>query len=339
MEKQRTAEICAGDQAKLKESTAALQTAAIQSLAKETACPTIKPAIDKALREVTRLVKRACDADRKTLASLRDNDLGSLKAAIDHMSCETVRAEAQQRVAKLEGEMQRKQSVCADEKTKLDAIDASVAGARQQYGEVLAHDACPSLHAEINGIIKKIDSRVKEAQTELARLGCYNGSINGKFDDATMKSLALYNAKKGSLADGSQLTDGLLSELKQQNLGLCPEEKPAAPVIATPVPEQTKKQANKEEEPVSRPPRHKTHIAAREEGPVAEPPRHKKTHSAAREEEPAPRSHQRAHLSNASERPKSYVAVARERHAPRMPPSPTAQAGSAHNTPVSGVGF
>ncbi|MGH6846243.1 MAG: caspase family protein [Methylocella sp.] len=336
LEKQHTAEICAGDLAKLKELTATLQTPAIQNLAKETACPTIKPAIENALSEVTRGVKHACNADRKTLASLKDNDLGSLKTAVDHLSCETVRAEAQQRVAKLEDEIQRKQSVCADEKTKLDAIDASVAGARQQYGEVLAHDACPSLHAEINGIIKKIDSRVKEAQTELARLGCYNGSINGKFDDATIKSLALYNTKKGSLADGSQLTDGLLSQLKQQNLALCPEEKPAAPVIATPVPEQTKKQANKEEEPVSGPPRHKTHSAAREEEPVAEPPRHKKTQSAAREEEWEPRRRHRAQPAFRS--PKPYVAAERVKRAPRMPMSSTATAGSAHTSTVIGVG-
>jgi peptidoglycan hydrolase-like protein with peptidoglycan-binding domain len=108
--------------------------------------------------------------------------------------------------------MQRNQSVCADEKTKLDAIDASAAGARQQYVEFLAHAACLS--------------QVKEAQTELARLGCYNASISGKFDEATKKSLALYNVKIGSLADGDHITGGLLSELKQQNLGLCPPESP-----------------------------------------------------------------------------------------------------------------
>src|SRR6202011_5373121 len=96
----------------------------------------------------------------------------------------------------------------------------------------LARSECLSLSAEGSGTIKKIDSRVKAAKTELARLGCYSASINGKFDDATKKSLALYHSKKGSLADGDHLSDGTLSELKQQNLGLCPEEKPAA-VIAT----------------------------------------------------------------------------------------------------------
>ncbi|MDQ6867770.1 MAG: caspase family protein [Pseudomonadota bacterium] len=340
LEKQRTAEICDRDLAKLKDLTTTLQTVVIQNLAKETACPTIKPAIEHALREVARGVKHACDADRKTLASLKDNDIGSLKTALDHVTCETVRAETQQRLAKLEDEMQRKQSVCADEKTKLDAIDATVAGARQQYVEFSAHAACPSLRVEVNGNIKKIDSRVKEAQTELARLGCYNASINGKFDEASKKSLALYNSKKGSLADSDHLTDDLLSELKQQNLGVCPPNPPAAPIVATPgngkppseagPPKQKIETGGREEEPVSRPSRrHRIQSAKHEEEPVSRPPRHR-TQSAAREEERAPRSRQRAHPSYALDR--------LVRRAPSMPMSSSATAGSAHNTAI-GVGF
>ena len=364
LEKQHIAEICSGDLAKLNELTAARQTAAIQNFAKESACPTIKPAIETALGEVARGIKRACETDRKTLAALKKNDIGSLKTAIDHMSCETVRDDAQQRVAKLEENMQREQSICTDEKTKLDSIDASAAAARQQYEELSAHAACPSLHAEINGNIKKIDARVKEAQTELARLGCYNAPINGKFDDATKKSLALYYTKKGSLADGDHLTDGLLSELKQQNLGICPPIPPAAPIVATPgkgeppsettPPKPQKEEAKREEEvrpdhkhrkietsaheeePASRPSRrHKVEENARlEEEPVSRPPRHR-IQRETRQEEPAPRSHPRP--SYAYERSKSYT-VERIRRAPSMPMSSTATAGSVHSSPV-GVGY
>ncbi|MGH6813316.1 MAG: caspase family protein [Methylocella sp.] len=360
LEKQHTAEICNSDSAKLKELAAALQSAAIQNLAKETACPILKPAIENALREVARGVKRACDADRKTLASLKGNDIVSLKAALDHMTCETVRAEAQQHVAKLEDEIQHKQQVCADDKTKLDAIDASAAGARQQYAELQAHTACASLRADISDGIKKIDSRVKEAQTELARLGCYNAPINGQFDEATKKSLALYNTKKGSLAVGDHLTDGLLSEMKQQNLGLCPTEPPSAPVVATPgnnapastavPPKQNSEQAKREEEarpdhnrqkiepggsvPASRPSKPRIKSATHEEEPISRPPRHR-VQSAAHEEAPEPRSHQRPHPSFAAGRPKSVIA-----HAPRTPPGPTAESGSApHLGHIGGVGF
>jgi len=133
--------------------------------------------------------------------------------------------------------------------------------------------------------IQKIELRVKAAQSELSRLGCYSAPINGRFDEATKKSLALYYSKKGVLADPDHLGDGVVSELKQQNLGLCPVEKP---FVATPVEEPAKKQAKKEEEPVSKPAKkpHKIENAAREEeAPVSRPPR-PKAHSSAREEEP-----------------------------------------------------
>jgi hypothetical protein len=357
-EKQRIARICEGDQDTLHQLTSTLQAAAIEKLAKDSACPTMKPAIETALKKVARAVKQACDSDRKTLASLKDNDLGSLKIAVERMNCEPVRAQGHQQIAKLEDELKRKQSICADETTKLHAIDESASQARQQYSEFLAHSGCPPLSAEVSGTIKKIDARVKAAQTELVRLGCYNSSISGKFDEATKKSLALYHSKKGSLADGDHLTDGVLSELKQQNLGVCPEEKPTTPIVATPVPEQkTKEQANKEEEPASRParrhkienaareeqepvsapPRHRTHRSAREEEPVSEPPRHR-AHSAAREEEWAPRPHQRAEP--ALRRPKSFTAAERAGHAPRMPMG-RAAAGGGGSAPSAaiGVGF
>jgi len=368
-EKHRIARICNVDQNTLQELTATLQAAAIEKLAKETDCPTMKPAIETALKKVARAAKQACDSDRRTLAALKDNDIRSLKTAVERVSCEPVRAEGQRRIAKLEDELKRNQSICAVETAKLHAIDESASQARQQYSEFLAHSGCPSLSAEVSGTIKKMDSRVKAAQTELARLGCYSASISGKFDEATKKSLALYHSKKGSLADSDHLNEGLLSELKQQILGLCPEEKPVAPIIATPVPGQTKEQANKEEEarpdhkrhesesasreeqaPVSRPPRHKSHSAAREEEPVSEPPRHRshsaareeepvsepprhRTHSAAREEEPAPRSRQRAEP--AFRRPKSHPTPVSVGHAPRMP---TGQAASGGSPTVIGVG-
>jgi Caspase domain len=347
-ETQRIARVCENDQNTLQALTSALQAAAIEKLARDTACPTMKPGIEVALKKVARAVKQACDSDRNTLASLKDNDIGSLKTAVAHMSCETVRAEAQQRIAKLEDELTRNQSICAAETARLHLIDESASQARQQYSEFLAHSECPSLRAEVSGTIKNIDARVKAAQLELARLGCYSASISGKFDEATKKSLALYHSKKGSLADSDHLNEGLLSELKQQNLGLCPEEKPAAPVIATPAPGQTKEQANKEEArpdhkrhksesasreeqaPVSSPPRHKSHSAAREVEPVLEPLRHK-AHKAVREEEwvPPPR-HQTARP--ASRKPTSYAG--RE----RASPMPMGRAASGGSPTVIGVG-
>jgi hypothetical protein len=363
-EKQRIAGICTGDLAKLKDFTAARQTPAIQNLAKESTCPTIQPAIQTALHEVTRAIKQACDADRKTLASLKGSDIESLKSAAGRMSCEPVRAEAQQRAAKLEGDKRHEDSVCADEKTKLGGIDANAAAARQQLVEFSARAACPSLRAEVTVTLKTIEARVSEAQTELTRLGCYNAPVSGKFDEATKTSLTLYHTKKGSLADGDHLTDGLLSELKHQKLALCPPVQPAAPAVAlpskkeetTPPKQQTIEHAKREEEARPERPRKKIETGEREEEPAAKPSKRHRVHDAIREEEPAepaprhriqraereeapaPRVHQKPRPSYASERPKSY-AVQRVRRAPSMPMSSTATSGSGHSGATVGVGF
>jgi uncharacterized caspase-like protein len=363
-EKQRLARICDGDHNALQELTRTQQTAAIEKLGKETACPTLKPAIETALKEVARAIKHICDSDRKTLAGLKDNDLPSLKSAVEKISCEPVRAEGQQRVAKLEDEQKRIQSICADETTKLHAIDESASTARQQYSEFLARSLCPSTAAQVSLAIKKIDLRVKTAQVELARLGCYTAPITANFDEATKKSLALYHTKKGSLADSDHLTDGLLSELEEQKLGLCPEEKPTTPVMAAPAPEhRTKGHANKEEEearperkrnkieqatreeeePVSMPPRHKAHSAAREEEPVSEPRKHR-THSAAREEEPAPeprkhRTHSAAREEKSAPRPHYRAESAFPNpYVRRASPMPMGRAASGGSPTVIGVG-
>jgi hypothetical protein len=325
LEKQHTAEICNADSAKLRELTAALQSAAIQNLAKETACPTIKPAIEIALREVARGVKRACDAEHKTLASLKGNDIASLKTALDHMSCDTVRTEAQQRVAKLEDEIQRKQQICANDKTKVNAIDASAAGARQQYAELQAQTACTSLRTDLGDSIKIIETRVKDAQHELARLGCYSGSINGKFGDETKKSLALYHTKKGTLEDGDHLSDGLLSELRQQEVAVCPTEQPSLPVEAKPVPSKPKIEHAKG------PSRSKLKSAGYEHEPTLRPPRHNQT--AVHEPAPVRKSHPWSHPPSETVRPKTFA------HAPPMPTGPTAEPGSAsHSGHILGVG-
>jgi Caspase domain len=349
LERQRIAEACDRDSTKLKELTGALQADAIQTLGKETTCPTLKPAIGAALKEVERGVKRTCDADRKTLAAVKNNDIESLKGAVDHMTCETVRAGAQQRLAKLEDEVKQKEQLCAEEKQKLNAIDENVASARQQYVEFQSHAACATLRAEVTGTIKKIDERVKAAQIELTRLGCYNASINGQFDEATRKSLALYHSKKGSQEGGDHLNDGLVSELRSQELGLCPSEpnvaaKPPASSPETPAPntQQATHEQNVEpghnasatpggtrKERVSRPGRsHRNVVAEREQELVPPPSQHRSHHRIVPDEEPVTMPKHR----HASRPP----AIAR---APSMPPRPAAEAPASSSAHITGVGF
>ena len=329
-EKQRIAGLCDRDLSQLQEFAAKRQTDAIQNLSKETACPTLKPAIDKTLREVASAVKHACEADRKTLNSMKDKDVGALKSALGQMSCETVQAETRQQIDKAE----REQKICTDDKARLANIDASAAGARQQLVEFRSD--CPALKAEVSDAIKKMDGRVKEAQTLLAHLGCYSGTLSGRFDEATQKSLALYHSKKNSSETGDHLNDDVLSELRHQELGVCPTEAPSVATVpehGTPpsvtAPTKPKiEQVKREEEP-----RPKAKSSTREEMPAARPPK-PKVQSATREEQPAPRMRHKPHPSFAASTPKIIS------RAPRMPAGPVAEAPPASHVPhIGGVGF
>jgi uncharacterized caspase-like protein len=301
LEREQQAQICESDQRKLEEFAAGLRAAEIEQLAKDTACPSLQPAVAAARKKLAREMKQICEQERKTLAALKDGDIESLKASAGQMKCEAARAEGKERIAKLELENKRIQ-FCKDETAKLRAIDDSTPQARSEYAGYVRDSACPSLREEAKLLDKKIESRIKEAQSKLAALGCYKGAVTGRFDDATMNSLALYHSKKGRKETGDHLSDAVLSDLKAQELIVCP-----GAVIATPTPEpqpQIKEQANKEEEarPEPKPPRQPKHAAHEEEAPTPTPQRHRK-HVAPPEEEPAPPPKPRSHKAVHAEEP------------------------------------
>jgi hypothetical protein len=79
------------------------------------------------------------------------------------------------------------------------------------------------------------DLRVKEAQTELGRLGCFKGAANGVFDEATREALASYRSQFGKVArDGVQaVDDALLRDLRESKGANCQVAKIEAPPTAS----------------------------------------------------------------------------------------------------------
>jgi len=342
-ERQEQARSCEADQRKLEEFAADLQAAEIEQLAKDTACRSLQPAVAAAKKKVASAMKQACGVDRKALAALKNSDIETLKAAVAAMQCEAERAYGQERIAKLEYENRRMQAICADESAKFHAIDDSTPQARDTLAG-LSLSPCLPLREEVKTRDKKIESRVKAAQNQLMRLGCYAGAVTGKFDSVTAKSLGLYLTRKGSKETGDHLSDGLLSELTNQQLPLCLE-----PVIATPTPEpqpptnkqaiqegavpaehnlpEAEKASREEQAPPARPQRHRKHVAAHEEEPSPPPERHK-PHRAAREEQQAP---PRRHRVEASARPHRAAKV-------WQPPAFVGPSASHSSPSVIGVG-
>ncbi len=100
----------------------------------------------------------------------------------------------------------------------------------------------PGLAATIDAAPAKPDpvdpaAQVRAAQVELYRLGCFDGRPTGKLDPRTEAGLRRYLEAKGApVASGIavEITDGLLSDLKQQDEAVCLSPLAAEPEPARP---------------------------------------------------------------------------------------------------------
>ncbi len=68
------------------------------------------------------------------------------------------------------------------------------------------------------------DDLVRELQTELARLGCYTGAIDGLWGSASRRSVATFNSATGQAMEAQTPTPGALVAVARQNGTICPAE-------------------------------------------------------------------------------------------------------------------
>ena len=127
---------------------------------------------------------------------------------------------------------------------------------------------------------------VRSAQTQLARLGCLSGKVDGVLDGTTKSALGRYMSIKGQSSGDSSVTEGLVSELTKQTDRVCPLEcaagkiakgetcvalaKPSAPATAS-----RRKNDDEDDRPVRQRPakRQAEREAPRQSRPAPEAPR------------------------------------------------------------------
>ena len=127
--------------------------------------------------EETAKVERACDADRKTLDSLKDNDIGSLKTALGHMTCETVRADAQQRLAKLEDD----ERACVADRKTLDSLKGNDIGSLKT---ALGHMSCDTVRADAQQRLAKLEDDERACVADRKTLDSLKGNDIGSLKTA-----------------------------------------------------------------------------------------------------------------------------------------------------------
>jgi uncharacterized caspase-like protein len=113
---------------------------------------------------------------------------------------------------------------------------------------------------------------VRSAQTELARIGCFAGGVDGNLNVATKAAIKRYQAGRGQPAAEIEITGGFVSELQDQSSRVCPLVCPAGKVAEgeqcvaarMPTPVVVRPSADDDEKPIRR-------QKARQEEPKARP--------------------------------------------------------------------
>jgi len=188
--------------------------------------------------------KEACRRDEAALAAMSPRDADALRRFVASAACDAVKAEARQRLAKLDGVLVAEKEACRrDEAAWADIVGTADRVLAEAFRKKVA---CPAVLARVDAALAELRAapkpepvntvvQVRAAQRELARLGCFKGQPDGMLDRKTEKGLKRYFLARGApIESGAEIriNNAVVAELKQQDKDVC-----AAPVVARPEPE------------------------------------------------------------------------------------------------------
>jgi hypothetical protein len=157
------------------------------------------------------------------------------------------------------------EATCKNEQSKLDELIAKgsegsgVADLKSFSGTVTCQRLGPLVVATLDKFNAEAAKRaaslpnspelIRSAQTQLVRIGCLTGNIDGTLNPSTKGALGHYMTIEGQPSDNPSVTEGLVAELTKHTTRVCPiecksgetlkgetcvaDEKPAAPAIAS----------------------------------------------------------------------------------------------------------
>ena len=192
-----------------------------------------------------------CKDESVELASIESN-LTALRTFVKRSVCEEVRSHGAGQIAQLE----RQEKICKDEDSKRTSYlgQAKKQSDRTRLaalkGDLAKFDlelTCMQLRPAVTEGIAWI--KVKLAQIELKRHGCFNAAADGVMNDGTRTAAKLFLAKIGHPDGDSEITDELLSDLAKRGDPVCKQTQPS---IAKPIANERRRQAAPQREIRSR---------------------------------------------------------------------------------------
>jgi len=184
----------------------------------------------EAARKAQEAKDKAEQAERAKAAA----EAAAAQAAADKQAREA--EAARQRAAAVAA----KEATCKDEQSKLEAIltkgsEGSGVDDLKNFSRTVTCDRLgPVVVAAIDRFNAETAKReatkpnspelVRSAQTELTRLGCFTGTIDGNLSTPTTGALSHYLSIEGQPTDNPVVTQGLVAELTKHTTRVCPIE-------------------------------------------------------------------------------------------------------------------
>jgi hypothetical protein len=245
----------------------------------------------EAERKAAEAKQRAEEAQRNKA----DTEAAALRAASEKQARE---AEAARRKAESAA---AQEAACKTEQGKLDDLIAkgSEGSGLDNLKSFSRTVTCDRLGSQVVATLDKFNAEaakraatlpnspelVRSAQTQLVRLGCMTGKIDGTLNATTKSALGHYMTIEGQPSDDASVTEGLVAELTKHTTRVCPiecktgetlkgetcvaDEKPAA----APATASRRKNEDEDDTPARRKPRQAEREQPQRSKPAPEAPR------------------------------------------------------------------
>src|SRR3984893_8026647 len=192
-------------------------------------------------KEERQPAKQTAEAEAKrSKAEQAEREAAVKRAREEAKAAEAARAKAELDAAlkREEAERQRKaaqadqtkQEACRREEDRFTALQAMGDKAAGELKQLEQELTCARLRPIVVAALKRAtveqdvagSERVRAAQKELARVGCFGGVIDGSMGEGTKTALERYLVQQRRPGKSAEITEALLSELKSQPTRVCP---------------------------------------------------------------------------------------------------------------------
>jgi hypothetical protein len=194
---------------------------------------------DEEQRRAADQAARAAEAERQAqIARQRADEAARNRAAAD---AEALRRASELQAQQAEQERRRadqaaaQEAVCRREQDRLDQLSAQGSAALDDLRVFARTVTCPRLGGVVVATLEKVNGEARRqastapnsieilraAQSQLARLGCFEGKIDGSLT-TTQDALGRYRVAKGDKASTNAVTQAVVDDLSQQNGRVCP---------------------------------------------------------------------------------------------------------------------